>query len=213
MDWEPPWEGGETLDHGTLPRLGLESGGREGGNATLPLLLRHHAAHVGQELLRVVDDAVLNRPADAADTLGPARLVVQADGPGAVQHLQVLDGVLLHNQQVCQEPRAYDAELDGLTTGLEESFSPVQGGAPDDLQRMESGFLQELHLLNARKAHEVIGEAGIRAYRHPPARVLVVVDEVHPRPVESLPRDLVPRGPIWVVRAVACGVGGVEVPQ
>ena len=118
-----------SIDHGTLPRVELESGGREGGDAALSLLLLDHAAHVGQELLRVVNDAVLDRPADAADALDPARLVIQAEGPRAVQHLQILDGVLLHDHQICQEPRPHDAELDGFTTGLKESFGAVQGGA------------------------------------------------------------------------------------
>ena len=58
----------------------LELWNRSAAGFLTPLLLLRldHRRHVGQQLLRVVDDAVLDRVADAADALDAAGAIVQA---------------------------------------------------------------------------------------------------------------------------------------
>ena len=58
--------------------------------------------HVGEQLFRVVDDALLYRVPDAADPLRFARLVVETQRARAVQHLQVLQRVLIDDQEIGQ---------------------------------------------------------------------------------------------------------------
>ena len=67
------WRGSVPVFSGEAVRGGF------GGRRAFCLLLRHHRAHVGPELLGVVDHAVDDRPADAADSLDLVELVMHME--------------------------------------------------------------------------------------------------------------------------------------
>src|SRR6186997_2202798 len=54
------------------------------------LLFLDHRRDVREQFLRVVDDAVLDRPLDAADALGDAGLIVQSHRAVGIEHFEVL---------------------------------------------------------------------------------------------------------------------------
>src|SRR6185437_1766234 len=83
---------------------------RQRSDAALRFLVGDHPAHVGEQFLRVVDDAVLDRVLHAADAM---RLAVgtEADMAGAVEHLQIRERVFLEHDEVGELARFDRAEV------------------------------------------------------------------------------------------------------
>ena len=65
---------------------------------------------------------------------------------GAVEHLEVLQRILIDDHQVGQHAGADDAELRRLALRLGERHRAVHRRGLDDLERMEAGLLQHLEL-------------------------------------------------------------------
>src|SRR5688572_6512208 len=84
----------------------LPAGGCRRGRLrrALLLLLLDHRRDVREQGLGVVDDPVLDRVLHAADMFRLAGLVVEADGAGAVEHLEVLQRVLIDDHHVGEQP-------------------------------------------------------------------------------------------------------------
>src|SRR6188508_3854718 len=79
-----------------------------------PLRALDDARDVGSEFLRVVDDAILDRVLDAADALDLAVLIVQLDRAGRIEHLEILERILIDDDHVGEEARPDDPEIDRL---------------------------------------------------------------------------------------------------
>ena len=173
----------------------------------------HHLGDIIQQPFGVVDDAVLDGVFDAPNPLGLAGFVVQPHEAGAIEDLEVGDRVLGHDDEVGQHPGADHAEVRRLAGGTGQGFRRVHRRASNHLERVEAGFLEEFHFLNGREAIGVVDEAGIRTHRHPPAHVLVVVQQLEPDPVEIPPGHFVPGGPVVEVGPVIDPVRGVEIPE
>src|SRR6266508_3860591 len=90
-------------------------------------LLLDHARHVGQQLLGVIDDAVLDRPLDAADSLSLAGLFIELERAGSVQDLEIFERVLVNDHQVGQQPWPHYAEFDRLALRLAQCKRRVHG--------------------------------------------------------------------------------------
>jgi hypothetical protein len=110
------------------------------GSAALPSTMAARAL--------VADDSVFDRVLDAADALDSVGLIVQPCGTGAVQHLQVLQRVLIDDRQVGEHARPDDAELDRPAFQLVQRLRRVHRRAADHLERMEAGLADELPLVD-----------------------------------------------------------------
>ena len=155
------------------------------------LLLLDHRGDVGEQLLRVVDDAVLDRVLDAADALDLAGLVVQPHRARAVEHLEVLQRVLIDEHHVREQAAADDAELERLALRFVQRQRAVHRRRLNHFQRVEAGFLQHLELEDVAEAVGLVDEAGVGSGRDAAAHLLVVVHELEPDLVEVAPLDLV----------------------
>ena len=176
------------------------SGTRSRGRAGLGA--RDHGRDVGEQLPGVVDDAVLDRVLHAADALGLAGAVVQAQRARAVEHLEVLERVLVGDHEIGEQPGTDDAHVDRQSARLVEALGAVQRRGADHLERVEAGLLEQLELLDVAEAVELVDVARVRAGGDAPALVLEVVHERHPDAVEVAPVDLVLGRPVEPVRAV-----------
>ncbi len=175
---------------------------------------RHHRRDVGQQLPRIVDDAVLDRVLDASDAFGATGAIVQPQRAGAVQHLQILERVLIDDDQIGEQARPHECRTRAACPSARASAcAPWKRRRSNHLQRMEAGFLQQLELLDVAEAIELVDEARVRARRDAAAAVLEVVQERHPDAVEVLPGDLVFGRPVEPVRPVVLAVRLKEVPR
>src|ERR1041385_4867009 len=112
---------------------------------------------LGHERGAVVGNAVLDGPLDAAGAHGLAVLdVVDTRG---VQHLQVLEWVAVHDDEIRLEPLPHATEL-GL---LAEDARVVEGRVLDDLDRVEARLLVQLELAQEAESVHLINEPGVVA--------------------------------------------------
>src|SRR5262245_12107608 len=81
-------------------------------------LIVHHLRYIGEQLLRVVQNAILDRPLHAADLLGLSRPVVQLQRARAIEDFQVLERVLIDDHEIGEHARTHRADLDGLCTRI-----------------------------------------------------------------------------------------------
>ena len=132
---------------------------------------------------------------------------------GAVEHLEVLQRVLVDDDHVGEHAGADDAELRRLALRLAQRQRAVHRRRLDDLERMEAGFLQHLQLVDVAEAVGLVDEAGVGAGRDAAAHLLVVVHQLEPHLVEVAPRDFVFGRPVVPVRAVVRAARRVEVHQ
>src|SRR5688572_1415132 len=127
--------------------------------AARALLLFHHARDVRHQLLGIVDDAVLDRVLHAADPFALAGGVIELQRAAAVEHLEVLERVVLDDREIGEHAGADRSELRLLSLRLEERLGGVERRAAERLDGMEPGFLQHLQLLDRGEARRVVDEA------------------------------------------------------
>ena len=96
---------------------------------------------------------------------------------------------------------------------LVQRLGAVHRRGADHFERMEAGFLQQLHLVDVAEAPRVVDVGRIVADRDAAAHLLVVVQQPEPDLVEVAPGDLVAERPVEEVRAVVLAVRRVEVHQ
>ena len=121
--------------------------------------------------------------------------------------------VLIDNNQVGKQPRPNDTKLNLLTLRFEECLGRMQCSSPNDFEWREPSLLQQLHLFDITEAVLVIYECGVRTDRYAASSIFVIVDKIHPFPVESLPRNLVGRRPVVIIGTVIEPAWCIEVPQ
>src|SRR5438445_13540888 len=170
---------------------------RQYRNPAARLLVRDHLAHLGEQLLGVEHDAVLDRVLHAADAMRLA-VLSKSDMAGAIQDLEIGERIFFEYDEIGELAR-FD-RTQALV--LAERLRAVQRGRADHLERMEASLAQQFQFLNRAETGELKDEAGIRTDRHAPAAVLVVVDEVHPAPIVGAPGDLVLAAPVEEEAAV-----------
>ena len=88
--------------------------------------LGDHSRDVRQQTPRIVHDAVLDHVNHAAGAFDLGGLIVQPDRPGAIEHFEVLQGVLCDDNQIGQEPRSDRPEFDGLACRPGDGLGAMQ---------------------------------------------------------------------------------------
>src|SRR5665811_551686 len=130
--------------------------------------VRHHRLHVRKQCWRVVRDAILDGPLHAARAYDlPVTHVVDARG---VEHLQILERIVVHHDQVGEEPSAHASKV-GLSP---QNARVVAGGVLNDLQRLKARLLLELEFSNEAETVHLINETRIVTHADQSALALEV---------------------------------------
>ena len=80
-----------------------------------------------------------------SDTRRPV-LIVELHRTGGVEHLEILERVLIDEHHVGEQAGTDDAEVNGLAFRFVQRQRAVQRRRAHDLERMESCFLQHFQL-------------------------------------------------------------------
>src|SRR6185437_15277943 len=142
------------------------------GNVALPARL-HERAHIGEQLLGIVDDAVLDGVFQAAMPLDGVGRVVETHCAGTIQELEIGQRIMLVHEQV-----GAHADVDGTDLVLDAAEGcALRSRGTNHFQRMEAGLLQQLELPDIAETEDLVDEAGITAGADASAAILVFVDK------------------------------------
>src|SRR5688572_230990 len=145
----------------------------------------HDSAHLAKQRRAVVRDAVLDGP---FNTTGPHRpSVTDRHGAGRIEHLQVLERIPIHHDQVREMPGTHSAD----PVVHAEDARVVLRHVLNDLDRAEPGLLMQLQFADQSKAVQLIDVPGVLSHPDDAATTSKVPECSHPDPVIFLPVGLV----------------------
>src|ERR1017187_5037736 len=110
--------------------------------------------------------------------------IVKSSG---IEHLQVLQRIAVHHQQIGQVTCPHATNVRFLT----ENFRVVGGGVLNNDERLESGFLVQFQLANQTETVHLINEAGIIAAADQAAALLEFQQGSHFDSVILLPESFI----------------------